>query len=175
MAFLKPPIYVTSRPEIEEYRLVFIASLTSLTLSCSQNMYNIQILVVLLVPGLTYPTFLPLSILAQRLPCSTVGSLSPHAPSPMHAQLVPQAMRTECTLFSTRSFRPLSAARRRKGDCENGSPICTSFHNSSTSSLQPTSPTKVDSGTLSKKDPTRYLLSVEKMIENDYFVSRGRV
>ena len=28
----------------------------------------------------------------------------------------------------------------------------------------------MDSGALSKKDPTRYLLSVEKMIENDYSV-----
>ncbi len=83
----KLPIYVTSRPEIEEYMLVFIASLTSLTLSYSQNMYNIQILVVLLVPGLTSSVLslapLPTSTTENsNLPVTIPLPSSPPAPVP---------------------------------------------------------------------------------------------
>ena len=115
------------------------------------------------------PTILPLSIHPQRrLRRSMLASLSSHAPSPMHAQPVSQVTRTACTLSSTRSSSPLSAAGKRKDNCKNASPVCTSFHNSSTSSLQLTSPAKIDSRALSKKGPD----TVSTLSRVDY---RGRL
>jgi len=173
-------------PSFIRVQSVFLASLTSLMLSCSQNTHSIQKLIVLLVPRHTstvlslallpttenpnLPIAIPLpstppvpvpssppdlpfslSTLAQRrLRSSMVASPSSHAPSPMHVQLVPQVTRTTCTLFSTRSFRPLSVAKRRKGDCENGSPVCTSLQLRHPSSCLPL---KWTAEPPAKKDP----------------------
>ncbi len=74
-----------------EYRLVFVASFTSLTLSCSQNTHNIQKLVVLLVPGLTSTVLSlpPLPTSATKNPDLPIaiplplGPLSPVPSSPL--------------------------------------------------------------------------------------------
>ena len=84
----------------------------------------------------------------------------------MHAQPVPQVMRTACIPSSTRSFRHRSVAKRRKDVCESVSLVCSFLRNLP---FELTSPAQ--NGTAersSKKDPTQYLLTVEQMVENDY-------
>jgi len=134
----KLPIYVTSRPEIEEYRLVFIASLTSLTLSCSQNMYNIQILVVLLVPGLTSSVLslspLPSTTENSNLPVTISLPSSPPAPVPSPPPDLPSSI-DPCSEaaalyngvpFTTRSFS-YACPTRASGDADQMHSVLNTF------------------------------------------------
>jgi hypothetical protein len=77
-------------------------------------------------------------------------------------------MRTACIPSSTRSFRRLLAARRRKDVCKNASQVWSLDPISSILLLLLTLPLKSTAERSAKKDPTQYLLTVEQMIENDY-------
>jgi len=101
-----------------EYRLVFLVSLTSLTLSCSQNTHSIQKLIVLLVPGLTstvlslppLPTSatenpnLPIAIPLPSSPPSPVPSSPPDLPSSIDPRSEEAAALYGGIPFITRTF-----------------------------------------------------------------------